>query len=195
MLTTNVEYEQWKDYMASYDNQRKNMLYDYGVPKKISHNLVKTKEVEYNPVLSKFVDDMRETKTKADIQRPLNVKKDKKQVITEKYNQPFDIITLEKNPRKDAPGEKVGKRRLQPKAQLDYNILNNNELDMMHWQGLDKPEPKKEYKKNINMAVFRDYNIINNQYWENQKEKSKMDKAVNKEIVDKKFWKVHDFNP
>ena len=45
------------------------------------------------------------------------------------------------------------------------------------------------------MAVFRDYNIINNQYWENQKEKSKMDKAVNKDIVDKKFWKVHDFNP
>ena len=143
MLTTNVEYEQWKDYMASYDNQRKNMLYDYGVPKKISHNLVKTKEVEYNPVLSKFVDDCRETRTKEDIQRPLNVKKDKKQVITEKYNQPFDILTLEKNPRKNAPAEKVGKRRLQPKAQLEYNILNNNELDAMHWQGLDKPEAKK----------------------------------------------------
>ena len=143
MLATNVEYEQWKDYMANYDNGRKNMGYDYGVPKKISHNLVKTKEVEYNPVLSKYVDDMRETHTKELIQQPLNNKRDKKQKITDQYMQPFDIITLDKNPKKNAPVDRAGKRQLLPKAQVDYNILTNCELEKVHWKGLDKPEAKK----------------------------------------------------
>jgi len=45
------------------------------------------------------------------------------------------------------------------------------------------------------MDVFRDYNIINNQYWENQREKARADKEANKNMVDQKFWKTHDFNP
>jgi len=45
------------------------------------------------------------------------------------------------------------------------------------------------------MKVFRDFNIINNQYWVDQKEKTKVDKAINRDIVQKKFWKTHNFNP
>ena len=63
--------------MSDYQNDRKNMQYDYGRPKKISHGLVKNKEVEYNPVLSKFIDDGRENKTLQAIQLPLDQKKPK----------------------------------------------------------------------------------------------------------------------
>lgn len=78
---------------------------------------------------------------------------------------------------------------------MDYNIITNTNLDAIHWKGVKKPEPKIEYKKNINMDVFRDYNIINNQYWIDQREKARADKETNKETVDKKFWKTHNFNP
>jgi hypothetical protein len=128
--------------MSNYQNDRKNMQYDYGRPTKISHHLVKNKEVEYNPVLSKFVDDFRETQTKQQIQMPLEVKKAKKQEITDTYQQPFDILTLEKNPKKSAADDKAGRRRLLPRAQVDYNIITNNNLDAIHWKGVKKPEPK-----------------------------------------------------
>jgi hypothetical protein len=102
---------------------------------------------------------------------------------------------LEKNPGKVEPEDKAGRKRLLPKAQVDYNIITNNDLEQYHWKGVDKPEAAMMYKKNINMKVFRDYNIINNQYWEGQKEKSKRDRQMNKDNMDEKFWKTHDFNP
>ena len=137
MLTTNIELEQWKEYMYSYQNQRKNLGYEYGRPQKISHSVVKNKDCEFNPLLIQYKDPIREEAVKAKISEPLETKKAKKQEITDKYMQPFDLITLEKNPRQSTPEDRLGRKRILPKAQVDYNILNNTEFGKDYWRGVD----------------------------------------------------------
>ena len=44
------------------------------------------------------------------------------------------------------------------------------------------------------MKVFRDYNIINNQYWVDHKEKNKLDRLAEREIMNEKYDKTHNFN-
>lgn len=109
--------------------------------------------------------------------------------------QGFDIITLEEQ-RANLPSaeEKLKKKRILPKAQVDYNIVTNNELPEHNWKGAIRPEPKKEYKKKICMDVFRDYNIISNKYWEGHESKAAVDDSVVKKNLDEKYQKTHDFN-
>jgi hypothetical protein len=77
---------------------------------------------------------------------------------------------------------------------VDYNILTNNQFEDFYWTGMAKPSPKKEYQKNINMDVFRDYNIVTNRYWEKHKDKTMKDMEQNREKVNQKYWKTHNFN-
>lgn len=82
-----------------------------------------------------------------------------------------------------------------PRAQVDYNILTNTEFEDFYWNGMKKPEKKKEYVKKINMDVFRDYNIVTNRYWNDHKEKTIKDLAENRAVLDNKYWEKNDFDP
>lgn len=72
--------------------------------------------------------------------------------------------------------------------------MTNDKFPDYYWSGMGKPQPKKEYKKNINMDVFRDYNIISNKYWTNHKDKTLSDMANNQQYLQSKYWNTHDFN-
>ena len=158
MRSTNIENEQWKEYMNEYQQSRKLMQYEYGVPKKISHEVIKNKDAEYNPLLSKFNDNLRENRTLEAIKQPLDVKKAQKAVITDKYMQPHDLITLERNSNIPISDEQSGRRKLLPKAQIDYNILTNNELNAISWQGYaDKPDLKKVFSIHKKLILTKNF--------------------------------------
>jgi hypothetical protein len=109
--------------------------------------------------------------------------------------QGFDIITLEKQ-KADLrdPEDRLAKKRILPKAQVDYNVLTNGEFPEHHWTGTQKPQPKKEYKKKVNLDVFRDYNIISNKYWEGHDRKDQTNAQANQNLLKEKYWKTHEFN-
>lgn len=110
-------------------------------------------------------------------------------------DQGFDIITLEEHRASLPPAdEKLKKKRILPKAQVDYNIVTNSELPEHNWKGARRPEPKKEYKKKICMDIFRDYNIISNKYWEGHDAKAAVDDAAVRKGIDEKYQKTHEFN-
>lgn len=117
-------------------------------------------------------------------------------MIREKYSQGFDIINLDqqRNNLPDPDGRRQ-KRRILPRAQVDYNILTNKEFEDFYWNGMKRPEKKKEYVKKINMDVFRDFNIVSNRYWNDHKNKTLNDLSSNKAVLDKKFWDTHNFDP
>jgi hypothetical protein len=109
--------------------------------------------------------------------------------------QGFDIITLEEQREDLGPAdEKLKKKRILPKAQVDYNIVNNCEFPEHNWKGARRPDPKKEYKKKICMDVFRDYNIISNKYWEGHDAKAAVDETAVRNGLDDKYKKTHEFN-
>ena len=111
-------------------------------------------------------------------------------------SQGFDIITLEKQKADLLPAEdKLTKKRILPKAQVAYNILTNGEFPEYHWGGVERPAPKKEYKKKVHMDAFRDFNIVSNEYWEGHTDKAKRDLESTKNGLSDKYKATHDFNP
>lgn len=62
MKATEVQNEQWKEYMQNYQNKRSNVQYETGLPKTVTHRDVKQKESAFNTVLAQFKDTGREQK-------------------------------------------------------------------------------------------------------------------------------------
>ena len=91
--------------------------------------------------------------------------------------------------------DKLSKKRILPKAQVEYNILTNGEFPEHHWAGVERPAPKKEYKKNVHMDVYRDFNIVSNEYWEGHKEKTDKNLENTKQKLSAVSKAKLNFNP
>ena len=61
----------------------------------------------------------------------------------------------------------------------------------------DRPPPEKEEFKVKKVATtgLRNYNILNNRYFEHHDEKMKIDQNFYKQEAAAKYWKANDFNP
>ncbi len=68
------------------------------------------------------------------------------QKYSEKYEKPYDIISLEKRVdlerTESMPKEK---KRLMPESQIDYNIITNEVMDDIYYKNVDKKPKKKVF--------------------------------------------------
>ncbi len=147
--------------------------------KPLTHFEVKHKEYAFDPVLNRYrTAEQDKGYSQTIMPRPKAGQSGSTQC-------PYDIITL-----RNAPDELPTRSKthsVDSHAQ-PYNIITNQ----VHIPG------HKAFRvrlKKINEEVFRDYNIINNQYWKNHQEKAGRDTDKVQEELAKKYQKTHDFDP
>lgn len=177
------EIQDWKQELNSYTLNKKTAkpeLYkspNFTQPK--THFDVKQKEYAFDPILNRYRCQESDQKyLKSSLAKPikcqLGVKLDA-----------YDIITLDKAP----PAEK-------PKCK-SYSVDNHFQPYNIITNAITLPNHKafRVRMKKINEVVFRDYNIINNEYWKNNSEKSQKDWDQKKQVLEKKYVQTHDFDP
>lgn len=177
------EIQDWKQELNTYTLAKKTANPDlYKSPNFIqpkTHFDVKQKEYAFDPILNRFRNQENDQKyLKSSLAKPntsqlgVNLKA-------------YDIISLDKAPPEDKPKCKSYSvdNHFQP-----YNIITN---------AVQLPNHKafRVRMKKINEEVFRDYNIINNQYWKNNSEKSQKDWDQKKQVLENKYVQSHNFDP
>jgi len=171
----------------------------------------------FNPITQKYTDKLREEKLKQEEKTELinNISKCYDNEINS--SQTYNIINLQdklkgfENDRNYPKSPSVRRKKfynLTPK--INYNILSNLNYKIHHF---DKPEKRPNIKldkdnmnglfnfkgNHINRIIItkglKDYNILSNDYNENDKEKKKIDNEVHNLIASKKFFKRRKINP
>lgn len=197
----------WSNDINNYQHSKQNLEWGKN-PKftKITHKDIKTTEVFFNPITQKYNNHEVENKIK---HQESKVFPNKIATFFDKslrYEQTFDIITLKDklNVFTNHPDYPKGKsersKTLIDHSKIDYNILSNKKILEHHF---DKPEnrPVKPstspiIKKQKKQAwSFKDYDIISNQYIENNTDKKKVDELAFKFESANRYWKTHNFNP
>lgn len=194
-LTDAKQVQEWKDYVKEYDGNRKARNFSTEVPHVATHKDAKQKQYQFDTLMAQYRDPGQEQVAKVKEEAPLDFRRKQVKNMLDTKDQGFDIITLAER-RVDLPPaeDKLTKKRILPKAQVAYNILTNGDHPEHHWKGSQRPEPKREYKKNVCMNVFRDFNIISNKYWEGHDQKETQETQVIKSQIEEKYKKTHDFN-
>lgn len=177
------EIQEWKQDLESYNQKKKTANPEFfknpnfQIPK--THQDVKTKEYAFDPILNRYRTC---DKDNAYFQQSIAQPKMNKAKLKENA---YDIITLENAPLED---NKKGKSYSIDSHAQPYNIVTN---------AIQIPNHKafRVRMKKINEEIFRDYNIINNQYWKQNSEKSKKDWDLKKAELEKKYTNTHDFDP
>ena len=177
------EIQEWKQELHSYNTVRKNAdpnKYrnpNYNPP--TTHVDMKQKEYNFDPILNRY--RQKETDQNYNVRANSNPKA---QRMVNRFA-PYDIITLDKAP----PEPNQSRKACSMDAHVQpYNIITN---------AVKIPNHKafRVRMKKINEEVFRDYNIINNQYWKNNAEKSQKDWDKKKKGLEKLYSETHDFDP
>lgn len=177
------EVAEWRCSLQDYSRAKRDPnpeLYrnpNYAQPR--THLDVKQKEYAFDPILNRF-------RTKEQDKSYL-AKATEAPKLNKKSNAhcPYDIITLDKAPPEDLPRAKgySVENHAQP-----FNIITNQVQIPNH-------KAFRMRMKKINEEVFRDYNIINNQYWKNNAEKAQKDTEKVQVELQKKYADTHDFDP
>ena len=206
----------WKKDIKDYEKEKKNLKWGFNSPVKYYTKLyINSGNRVFNPITQKYLDKEKEEKL---------IKKEKTDLINHiskgydnslRVNQTFDILTLQdkfqlfEEEFKHFKSPRVRRKKfyyLSPN--LDYNVLQDF---FYKFHNFDKPE-KRRYidlvKKNldgafnskgrtriINSRSYKDFNILSNDYNENDKEKKKIDKDINILSSAKKFFKFNKSNP
>jgi hypothetical protein len=175
------EIADWRKSMDDYNRHRRAVnpvLYhnpDYRPPR--THAEIKIKEYAFDPILNRY--------RTAEQDRSYGATSQLKPSKPAGRDTPYDIITLNQAPPEPPVRAKAHSvdRYNQP-----FNIVTN---------AVNLPNHKafRVRMKKINEEVFRDYNIINNQYWKNNGEKSLKDCEKVREQLSQKYQATHDFDP
>ena len=212
----NIKETDWKRDIKDYEKEKKILKWGFNSPVKHFTNLyVSSGNRVFHPITQKYLDKNKEEKL---------FRKEKTDLINHiakcydnslRINRTYDIINLQdkfkvfandpnypKSPRVRC--KKIN--NLTPK--INYNILSNLNYKIHHF---DRPEKRPNInlvKKNlngysnikgrnriINTKNFKDFNILNNNYHENDKEKKKIDSEISSLISAKKFFELNKSNP
>ena len=198
----------WDKHIQKYEHDRKNLSWGVNVPpERITNKMVKQNDQAYNPILQKYNDKEYEKSIKKQENANLISAIIKNQDNQLKIEQTFNIINLqdrlkgfEKHPNYPKPKDLINKRSKISHDNKKYNILSNLPLDQHHY---DKPEnrpkcdntepKKKQYDNKLTQA--RNYDIISTKYKNYDKEKTYIDKEIQKIRTAKIFYKNNDYNP
>lgn len=208
----------WKKDIIDYEQDKKNLKWGRNPPVRYYTKLyINSDERIFNPITQKYTDQLREEKLKQEEKTELinNISKCNDNEINS--SQTYNIINLQdklkgfENDRNYPQSPRVRRKKfynLTPK--INYNILSNLNYKIHHF---DKPEKRPNIKldkdnmnglfnfkgNHINRIIItkglKDYNILNNDYNENDKEKKKIDNEVHNLIASKKFFKRRKINP
>lgn len=157
---------------------------------------VSRKETEFNPILQKYTDNVREL----DLQRTESetlVKRLNRSKIQQLRNESLqDAITHASK----VPGSKSNSsffRESKPTPEPGYNIISNIDLSEHHYDSPEnRPAPMKETKHRFKVLIKpREFNIITNRYEQEHEKKVEIDKDRSKKLATLKYWQTHDFNP
>ena len=208
----------WKNDINNYEKDKKMLQWGSNPPVKYFTKLyIDSEDRIFNPVTQKYLEKEREEKVtkqeKTDIINNISKGYDKELRISQTYN----IINLQdklKGFEKDRNYPKSPRVRrkkfynLTPK--INYNILSNLNYQIHHF---DKPSKRPNFKleknnlnglfhykgNHRNRIVFtkglKDYNILSNEYYENNEEKNKIDNEVYNLNAAQNFYKFKQFNP
>jgi hypothetical protein len=204
-VTLKNENYNWAKEVNDYQTAKKNL--EWGTnPKqcKVTHKDIKSNEVFFNPVLQKYNNKNIENRVKSVEQRTFPDKIAKFYDKSLRYEQTFNIINLKDKlnvfkDHNDYPKMKERKSNLIDHSKTDFNILSNKKLTEHHFERPDKrpikPSTSPIIKKEKKQAwSFKDYDIISNQYLENNESKKKVDEIAFKLESANKYWKTHNFD-
>ena len=171
----------------------------------------------FNPITQKYLDKTKEEKYKnkeiTDLINNISKGLDNELAVSQTY----DIINLRdklkvfENDKNYPQSPRVRRKKfynLTPK--INYNILSNLNYKIHHFEKPEKRPNIRLTKDNMN-GVFnykgnhknkiiitrglKDYNILSNEYYENNNEKKKIDDYIYKMNATKKFFKLRKLNP
>ena len=194
----------WASEVKQYEADKKN----YITPERehrVTYQEMKNKETQYHPILQTYTAPQVESAVIQSEKHGLieSLAKNKDRAL--RYEQTFNIINLDDKLKglEDKPGYPAPKvpnynKRNANSTNCNYNILSNlHSSEHSHLPPANRPPPEKEEVKTKKVATtgLRNYNILNNRYFEHHDEKMKIDQNYYKQEAASKFWKTNDYNP
>ena len=208
----------WKKDVNDYEQEKKFLKWGRNPPVRYFTKLyINSEDRIFNPITQKYLDKSKEEKLKQNEKTELINHISKRLDNELRISQTYNIINLQdklkgfENEPNYPQSPRVRRKKfydLTPK--INYNILSNLNYQIHHF---DKPEKRpiiKLDKDNINGIFFfkgnhknrinltkglKDFNILTNDYYENDKDKKKVDNEVYNLNAAKKFFKFRKLNP
>mgnify|MGYP001114711110 FL=1 len=198
--------EEWKQMLKDYEKQKSNVQWEKPPPvTRVKHSDIRKMEIAYNPILQTYSDPNTESQIKNQEQERLidTLAKNKDRAL--RYEQVYNVVNFENKLKglegaPNYPQEKpsVPKKFYSNYTNTNYNIISGMNFSDHHYLPPEKRPAKphsapKKYK--INLAEFRDFDIINNRYKRNHEAKAKLDEDYYIQEAAEKYWKTHDYDP
>ena len=117
-----------------------------------------------------------------------------------KREQSYNIINLEDKLKTiggtpNYPKKKSGKLQLRLDTIVDYNIINGSPSKYLYNNANFTLKNSITKKKLANKINDRNYDILTNKYLEDNEDKSKVDRIMEKDDAAKKYWKTNIYDP
>ena len=206
----------WSKDIKEYESAKKNLAWGKNPPVEyIKKQNIDSCQKIFNPITQRYLNKQFEEKLQKEEKN--NIKKN----VINSYNkelsmsQSFDIINFKNKILNNGNFENISKKESKKffvsSPKVNYNILSNIDLKDHYFS---KPENRPNlfanekdllidfykngclYKNKIRyLSGYKDYNIINNEYIENKKEKNKLDLDLFKIKATKNFYKFRNKNP
>ena len=193
----------WIKNIKDYEYSKKNLEWKYNPkPQSFTHKQMAYNDISFNPITQKYLDKSIENELRIIEDKNLKNSLAKNYDKRMKYQQTFDIITLE-NKLKDLNYEEEIKekktRNVLPDSNVPYNIISNISLNN---HNIIPPNLRKKYpefqerKKPIitKAYLYKDYDIINNKYKVLDEEKQKIDKEIAKLTISNQLNNRKDYD-
>jgi len=165
----------------------------------VSNRVVKAREREFDPVLGKFRDVARESRTAARERSEAVEASNRGRDRQLKVSQRFDIITHKALVDDDAapPPKPVSQTY---RSRVGFNIVSNKPLSEHHY---DKPEsrppreasPRAPRARVEHASMSRDYDIVSGRYVSDHEAKAARDVEVSRRRAADRWWQTRDFDP
>ena len=200
---------EWSNNIKSYEHDKKNLHWKVNpMPRYIHHKEMLERDLNFNPILQKYNDKNYDSEISKNEDRTLKRSLSQYYDNALRYEQTFDIINLqdrlkgfESHPDYPQYKEKeYHQSKYCPSANRGYNILSNKSLAVHNnipyenrpsddSQIFNLPKPQQ-----IKAVNYKDYNIVNNCYKENDEIKSKLDKEISYLAAAKRIYSRKDYD-
>lgn len=200
---------EWSNNIKSYEHDKKNLPWKVNpMPRYIHHKEMLERDLNFNPILQKYNDKNYDSEISKNEDRTLKRSLSQYYDNALRYEQTFDIINLqdrlkgfESHPDYPQYKEKeYHQSKYCPSANRGYNILSNKSLAVHNnipyenrpsddSQIFNLPKPQQ-----IKAVNYKDYNIVNNCYKENDEIKSKLDKEISYLAAAKRIYSRKDYD-
>ncbi len=199
-------YPKWRENLKQYENEKKNLQWGRNPsPNIISHKVVKEREQIFNPISQKYYSETTNKSVELTDKQRIKDKLSKEYDRSLRYEQTYNIVNLTdkfkgmENHEKylKQPGLKV-KTKNEPVK--NFNILSNISNDKHSYLPPEKrpiiPNDNNHHNSSrpIKAHLYKDYDIISNNYRFNHDTKVKADHDLASLDAARKFWRTHEYD-